>query len=115
MKKISEPVLLKKLGLSKKFPQDVLYARKSALGIRLLQPNIILASLLLKMYLGHMRMQDTISKIIQINKENVGFQYGYNKELLSILIKYKQNISTWSNEVGEILNSRGIILENTCD
>ena len=89
LKKISEPVLLKKLGLSKKFPQDILYARKSALGIGLLQLNTILASLLLKIYLGHMRIQDTISKIIQINEENAGFQYGYNKELLSILIKYK--------------------------
>ena len=93
LKKISEPVLLKKLGLSKKFSRDVLYARKLSLSIGLLQPNMILASLLLKMYLDHMRIQDTISKIIQINKENTGFQYRYNKELLSIPIKYKQNIS----------------------
>ena len=54
----------------------MLYARKSALGIGLLQPNTILASLLLKIYLDHMRMQDTISTIIQINEENAGFQYG---------------------------------------
>ena len=33
LKKIYESVILKKLGLSEKFPRKILYARKSALGL----------------------------------------------------------------------------------
>ena len=39
--KICEPVLLKKLGLSDKFPREMLYARKLALGVGLMKPSII--------------------------------------------------------------------------
>ena len=58
---ISEPVLLKKLGLSEKFPREILYARKSALGVGLLKPSTIITILTLKLYLEHMRNDDRIA------------------------------------------------------
>ena len=68
--KISELVLLKKLGLSENFPREILYARKSALGVGLLKPSTIITILTLKLYLGHMRKDDRIAWIIKINEEN---------------------------------------------
>ena len=56
---ISETVLLKKLGLGEKFPKDLLCTRKSALGVRLMKPPTILASLALKLCVGHMRIEDS--------------------------------------------------------
>ena len=40
--------ILKKLGLSEKFPKAILYARQSALGVRLIKPSIYLAMSTLK-------------------------------------------------------------------
>ena len=53
MSKISESALLKKLGLSKKFPQKVLYSRKTTLGVGLLRPSTIIVILVLKLYIGY--------------------------------------------------------------
>jgi len=61
--------ILNKLGLSKKFLRDILYARKSALGIGLLKPTTIIAILAAKLYVGHMRKNNRISNIIQINEK----------------------------------------------
>jgi len=60
--KISETTLLRKVGLSKKFPRKILYARKLQLGVGILKPSTILTILSLKLYLGHCRNQDDISK-----------------------------------------------------
>ena len=75
---ISESILLRKLGLSEKFPRKVLYAQKSQLGVEIIYPTIIIAILVLKLYLGHNRMKDRIAKIISINERNTLFQYGYS-------------------------------------
>ena len=76
--KISEPVLLKKLGLSEKFPRKILYTRKSALRVGLLKPSTIITILILKLYLGYMRKDDRIAWIIKINEENTHIQYSYS-------------------------------------
>ena len=80
--KISEIVLLVKLGLSEKFPRRIIYTRKSALGVGLLKPSTIVSFLALKLYLGHKRKSDRMSKIISINKENAFLQYGYSSNVL---------------------------------
>lgn len=38
----------------------------------------MIAILALKLYLGHKRNEDRISKIIEINEKNVAYQYGYS-------------------------------------
>ena len=47
LRKLSKPVLLRKLNLSVKFPREMLYARKSALGIGLMKPSTIVTALAL--------------------------------------------------------------------
>ena len=64
LKKIYEPVLLRKLRLSEKFPRRILYSRKLVLGVRLLAPRIIVDALALKLYIGHKRANKRIGKII---------------------------------------------------
>ena len=81
---ISKSILLKKLGLSEKFPRKILYSRKSELGVGILKPRMIIAILALKLYLEHKRNEDRISNIIAINKQNVAYQYGYNQSILSM-------------------------------
>ena len=68
--KIYEPVLLVKLGLSKKFLRRMLYARILALGVGIMKLSIIIAILAIKLYLDYIRSKDRIAQIIEINKEN---------------------------------------------
>ena len=72
------------MGLSIKFPRKIVYARKSALGIGLIAPSTIIDTLALKLYLGHKRMEDEVSKIIRIIKENAKSQYGYATHILKV-------------------------------
>ena len=110
--KISETTLLRKVGLSEKFPRKILYARKLQLGVGILKPSTILTILSLKLYLGHRRNQDDISKQIIINEKEAHFQYGYNKEILEIDSKYKPSNQIWSDEIGQRLIDRRIKLCN---
>ena len=70
LKKIYEPVILRKMGLSEKLPRSVLYAKKSLLGVGLMLPTIIIDILALKLYAGHNRLESEVSKMIKINEEN---------------------------------------------
>ena len=71
LRETSEKVLLKKLGLSEHFPRDVLYSRRTVLGIGIMKLSTIIDVLASKLYVGHERLNNRISKIIKINKENV--------------------------------------------
>ena len=53
LKKIYEVPLLHKLQLSTRFSKELLYARKSWLGVELLAPETVLAMLKLKVYIGY--------------------------------------------------------------
>jgi len=64
LKKIYESVVLRKLGLSENFSRVVLYSRKTALRVGLIAPRTIIDTLAMKLYLGHQRAEDRISKII---------------------------------------------------
>ena len=81
--RINEATLLRKLGLSEKFPQRIIYTRKSQLGVGILKPFTIITILSLKLYLGYRRNDDMIAKQIGINEKNAQFQYGYNKSILT--------------------------------
>ena len=90
--KISKTVLLVKLGLSKKFPRRILYARQSALGVGLLKWPMIVLFLALKLYLRYIRKSNTISIIISINEENLFLQYGYSSNVLESLRNMKLEV-----------------------
>ena len=78
---ISERAILKKLGLSEKFPRAVLHSRKTALGVGLMKPTTIVNILTLKLCVGHKRFNDRIAKIIGLNEEEETCQNGYNEHV----------------------------------
>ena len=84
LKQIYEPVILRKMNLSEKFPRSVLYSRKTALGIELMAPKTIIGVLLLKIYLGNQRLNQKVAKIIQINEDNARLSRGYSKSILDM-------------------------------
>ena len=67
--KIYKPTLLRKLGLSIKFPRSILYTRKTAIGIGIMKPSIIIDTLALKLYRGHKRQKSRITILIKANEE----------------------------------------------
>jgi len=112
LRKIYEPVILRKLQLSEKFPRDVLYMRNSALGIGLLKPTTIIDSLSLKLYVGHQRAKTKIANMIQINENNARLSYGYRNSILEIDRKWKPNQISWSDEIQQKLQKRNMELIN---
>ena len=110
--KLSENTLLKKLKLSEKFPRDMLYAKKSALGVGLMKPSTILAVLALQLYVGHQRMQDPTSIMIQLIIDNESIQLGYTDNIMNVEEQYKIEATTWCDEVAEVLISREIKIVN---
>ena len=105
-------MLLRKLGLSKKFPRRILYSRKSALGVGLLALRIIVNTLALKLYIRHQRADDRIGKIIQINEENMQMQYGYSKSIIEMERESKPKKIIWSDKIQQKLCRRKLRLIN---
>jgi len=70
------------MGLSQKFLRKALYARKSALGVGLMSPSMILNILALKLYVSHKRGETEVSKMIRINEENISLYYGFSKSAI---------------------------------
>ena len=77
-------MILRKLEFSENFPKAVLYSRKTVLEVELLTPATIIDVLVMKLNLGHIRANDWISKVTQINKDNMRLQYRYSKSILDI-------------------------------
>ena len=69
LKKIYEEPLLVKLGLSRNFLRRVLYSRKSALGIGIMEPSTIINILKAKLYLGNKRMEGVANEVIKLQEE----------------------------------------------
>lgn len=109
---IYESVILTKMGLSMKFPRRVLYTRKTALGAGLMAPNTIMSVLALKLYLSHQRSKTRISKLININEENIRLHHGFSASVTESRLKWCPAINTWSDEIRLILRSRKLDLIN---
>ena len=62
--------MLNKMGLSVNFPRTILHARKTAIGIGLMDPSVITDALAMKLCLEHKRKNDEVATIIRINKKN---------------------------------------------
>ena len=112
LQKIYEPVILRKLKLSEKFPRKVLYMRNSALGIGLLKPRTIVDLLSLKLYLGHHRAKTKESKMMQINEDNARWTYGYSKSVMQIDRQWKPKHIIWSDEIQMKLKCRQLEIVN---
>ena len=52
--------------------------------------------------------------MIKINEENTQIQYGYSKKVINILKQLKPEVRIQSDEIEQILQIRGLSIENTC-
>ena len=112
LKKTCEPVLLKKMGLSVKFPQKILCARKSALGIGLLSPATIIDALALKLCLGHKRINDEVAKVIGVIEDKAATQHGHAQHLLQMKREFKPEQITQSDEIEQKISARQLKIIN---
>ena len=110
--KIMECTLLKKLGLSERFPRKILYSLKSQLGVGIMKPSTIIAMLALKLYAGHKRQEDVVSKKMVINERNIAWQHGYSKGILEISRDHKPKKVMWSDDVSCMMQKRDIKIVN---
>jgi len=109
LKRIYEAPLLQKLGLSKKFPRAVMYARKSALGLGIMAPSTILALLKLKLYIGNKRINGNAGEAINAQEEFLKIEAGRRVNLgEDPSNRYWK--TTWIDEVGDELWKRNIKL-----
>ena len=86
---IYELLILKKLGLSEKFPRKILYMKKSALGIEIMKLLTMIVIIVVKLYLGYKKLGTKVGKIITINEQIQFFQSGYSIYLIETPRKYK--------------------------
>ena len=112
LKKMCEPIILKKLGLSQNFSRAALHSRKSALGVGLLTPRTIADELSLKFHLGQRRAEDRIGNMMQIIEDNERSQCGYSKSMMEVNRLEKPKNITQSDEIQEKLERHGMKLEN---
>ena len=70
MKKIYEPVILRKLGLSTKFLRNILYTRKLILRVGLIVPSTTIDILALKLHVGHNHRDSKVVAMINILEEH---------------------------------------------
>ena len=61
--------MLVKLELSKKFPRNVLYSRKSALGVVLMNLPTIINILKAKLYIGNIHREGVTNEVIKLHEE----------------------------------------------
>jgi len=78
LKTIYEQPLLHKIGFSWKFPRNVLYSRKTALDIGLIEPSTIIDILKLKLYIGNVRKGGNTSGMIKAHHEMQQIEAGKN-------------------------------------
>ena len=62
--------------MSRKFPRDVLYSRRSALGVGIMKPSTIIAILKAKLYLGNVRRKGVTYAAIKLQEEYVKVEAG---------------------------------------
>jgi len=111
LQQIYEEPLLVKLGLSRKFPRDVLYSRKSALGIGIMKPSTIIDTLKAKLYLGNVQRAGVAQSAIRLQEEYLAVEAGrgvsipYNPE-----DRYWQRL--WIDEVNDLFYKRQLNLHN---
>ena len=92
--KIYKVLILKKIGLSTKFPRQILYARKAALGVEIMKPSTTINILVIKLYIGHQRKKSRLATFMNINEEILFLNNGVSKD--SIEISYEKRFWEYS-------------------
>ena len=70
--RITEPALLRKMGLSVKFPRTVMYESQNILGMGFIKPSTMIAVQMIKMHVGNVRLETKMSVLIKsLNEYNI--------------------------------------------
>ena len=101
--KIYKEPILKKIGLSAKFLRQILYVRKSALGIGIMRSSTIVNTLTIKLYIEHQRKKSRLASFININKENLFIDNGINKDPIEAPHNKRFWEYLWRDEIAEYL------------
>ena len=80
--KMTEPALLRKLGLSINFPRTVMYEAHNMLGLGFMKPRTMIAAHMIKIHLGNMRLEMNTSVLIQLLKEYNVVESGIENEIV---------------------------------
>ena len=77
-----------------------------------MKPLTVISTLAMQLYFSHVRNDDWIVIMININAENESFQSSYRKRLREIALEHKLSTTTWNVEIGDALRRRNIEIEN---
>ena len=105
LRRIYEEPMLRKLGLSVKFPRTALYSRRSALGVGLMLPSTLIAMLKIKLYVGNIRKLGHATDSIKMQEDYQEIEAGRNIRL-GENPKMRYWKKTWIDEVSEELWKR---------
>ena len=111
LRRIYEEPMLMKLGLSKKYPRAALYSQKSALGVGLMLPSTIIATLKLKLYIGNKRRLGNSAEALKIQEEYQVIEAG-REIVLGENPEQRYWKKMWIDEVNDELWKRNIKLES---
>ena len=84
LKKMYEIPLLTKLKLGEKFPRKVLYVRRIAMRVGLIQPCIAIVIVTLQLYFGNIRIESNAGNIILALEELMEVNNGYSNRINKI-------------------------------
>ena len=75
-----------------------------------MKPRTIMATLVLKLYVGHKRLDTKVSRIILVNEQIQYMQSRYSTHPIQTPNEIKISNKTWSDEISRVLRSRGLHL-----
>ena len=76
-----------------KFLRSILYTRKTAIGIGIMNPSTIIDTLVLKLYIGYKRQKSRIAMLIKVNEE---IQFIQNRFTIHLIL-ISENEQFWTN------------------
>ena len=114
LKDIYEKPMVQKLSLGVNFPRKLLYVRKDALGVGLMEPQTVIDLLAIKLYVGNKRREQELGGIINVHEDMGFWDSGLKREcqMQSAGVEYWKN--GWVEDVHTKLESRGMKLVNDC-
>ena len=68
--------------------------------------------LALKLYVGHIRGESRVSKMIKINEDNIRLHYSFSAEVIDPQLEKNPTVMIWSDEIRLMLKSRRMQLIN---
>ena len=92
--------------------KEILYIRKTALGIELIKPLMAVETLALKLYVGNKRAKNRIARLLSIIEELQFIENRINQIPININYKEKYWNRTWIDNIARILSKQTLKIIN---